>query len=199
MQKFVPHRWTLNSCFGAFLSIRCVGIILLLHETQCKMRQTVAINAKVSIKVVSEFYAISTPDPQHWCKNLCNKVMSEFFSTNAPDPHHWIRTIWENLGQFRYYMKLDAKRAKLVQLMPKIVSRSCFRIFRNEYSRSTPLDPKLIFWCVLFDVGPFGTILLLHETRHKTGRNCVINAKVRGTKSRQKFLQRMLPTHIFGP
>ena len=49
MQKFVPHRWTLNSYFGAFLSIRCVGTDSLLHETRCKMRQTVAINAKVSV------------------------------------------------------------------------------------------------------------------------------------------------------
>src|SRR4029079_19013681 len=45
-------------------------------------------------------------------------------------------------------MKLGAKCAKLVQLMQKFVQRCLVRIFRNERSRSTPLDPKLIFWCV---------------------------------------------------
>jgi len=62
MQKFVPgclvrifatnapdpHHWTLNSCLGAFLSVRVhFGTVLLLHETWCKTRQTGAINAKV--------------------------------------------------------------------------------------------------------------------------------------------------------
>jgi hypothetical protein len=62
MQKFVPqclvrifcnerpdpHHWTLNSCLGAFLSVRVhFGIVLLLHETWGKTRQTGAINAKV--------------------------------------------------------------------------------------------------------------------------------------------------------
>src|SRR6185295_8204130 len=59
------------------------------------------------------------------------------------------------------------KRAKLVQLMQKFVQQCLVRIFRNKRSRSTPLDPKLIFWCVSFCLGAFGTILLLHETRCK--------------------------------
>ena len=42
-------------------------------------------------------------------------------------------------------MKLGGKRAELVQ---KFVPRSCVRIFHNECTRSTPLDPKLMFWCV---------------------------------------------------
>ena len=42
---------------------------------------------------------------------------------------------------FSYLMKLDGKRAELVQ---KFVPRSCVGIFRYERTRSTPLDPKLI-------------------------------------------------------
>ena len=43
-----PHHWTLNTCFGVFLSVwGAFGTILLLHETCCKMRRTSAINAKV--------------------------------------------------------------------------------------------------------------------------------------------------------
>jgi hypothetical protein len=46
-------------------------------------------------------------------------------------------------------MKIDAKRAEVEQLVHKFVQRSRVGIFRNERTRSTPLDPKLIFWCVL--------------------------------------------------
>ena len=49
---------------------------------------------------------------------------------------------------FRYYMKLGAKRVELVQLMDKFVALSRTGIFRNERTRSTPLDPKLNYWFV---------------------------------------------------
>src|SRR6185503_3848966 len=42
--------------------------------------------------------------------------------------------------------------------MQKFVSRSHFKIFRNECTRSTPLDPKLMFWCVSYYLGAFGTV-----------------------------------------
>ena len=54
--------------------------------------------------------------------------------------------------------KLGAKRAELVQ---KFVPRSRIGIFRNESIRSTPLDPKLMFWCVLYYMGALGTMWLL--------------------------------------
>ena len=57
------------------------------------------------------------------------------------------RTIWVHLGQFGSITKLGAKQAELVQ---KFVPRSRVRIFRNERTRSTPLDPKLMFWCVSY-------------------------------------------------
>ena len=84
---------------------------------------------------------------------------------NAPDPPHWtqnscfvaFRTIWVHLGPFGYLTKLGAKRAELVQyFMP----RSRIEIFRNESTRSTPLDPKLTLWCVLYYLGAFGTAWL---------------------------------------
>jgi hypothetical protein len=43
-------------------------------------------------------------------------------------------------------MKVDAKLAELVPLTHKFAKQSCVRIFRNERTRSTPLDPKLMFW-----------------------------------------------------
>ena len=52
------------------------------------------------------------------------------------------------LGSFRNYMKLDAKQGHLVQLMRKFLPRSQVGIFLYERTQSTPLDPKLMFWCV---------------------------------------------------
>ena len=86
-------------------------------------------------------------------------------------------------GPFGCLTKLGVKRAKLVQ---KFVPRSRVGIFRNERSRSTPLDPKLTFWCFSYYLGVFGTVWLPYRTRCKTGRT---SAKVRATKSRRNFSQ----------
>jgi len=88
--------------------------------------------------------------------------------------------------------KLGAKRAELVQ---KFVPRSRVRIFRNERTRSTPLDPKLTFWCVSYYLGAFGTVWLPYQTLYKTGRT---SAKVRATKSRQNSSQQTHPIHPIG-
>ena len=108
---------------------------------------------------------------------------------NAPDPPHWtlnsrfaaFRTIWVHFGLFGSLTKLGAKRAELVQ---KFVPRSRIRIFRNEPTRSTPLDPKLMFWCISYYLGAFATIRLPYDTRGKTFRT---SAKVRATKTRRSF------------
>ena len=125
--------WCVSFRLGEF------GTILLRHETCRKTRQTGVINAKVRATMS--------------CKN--------FFTTNTPDTHHWtlnscfcsFLSVWLHLGLFRYCTKLGAKCAKLVQLMQKFMSRCRVRIFRNERSRSRPLDPKLMFWCVFFLCG----------------------------------------------
>ena len=53
-------------------------------------------------------------------------------------------------------MKLGPERVELVQLMDNFVLLSRIGIFRNERTRSTPLDPKLkygfvfvLFGCIL--------------------------------------------------
>src|SRR6185503_12647059 len=62
---------------------------------------------------------------------------------------------FDAFGIFAWLAKLDGKRA---ELMPKFVPRSHVRIFRNERTRSTPLDPKLMFLCVSYYLGAFGTV-----------------------------------------
>jgi len=80
-------------------------------------------------------------------------------------------------------MKLVTKRAELVQ---KYVPRSRVGIFRNERTRYTPLDPKLMFWCVSYYLVAFGAVWLPYDTRCETGRT---SAKVRATMSRRNFSQ----------
>jgi len=96
-------------------------------------------------------------------------------------------------GPFSGLTKLGAKRAELVQ---KFVKRSRIGIFRNERIRSTPLDPKLTFWCISYYLSAFGTIWLAYETRWKTSRT---SAKVCATKSHRNFSQRTHPIHPFDP
>ena len=102
-------------------------------------------------------------------------------------------TIWVHSRPFACLTKLGGKRAELVQ---KFVPRSCVRIFHNEHTRSTPFKRKLMFWCILYHLGVFGTVWLPYEARWKMGRT---SAKVRATKSRRKFLQRTHPIQPFDP
>ena len=94
-----------------------------------------------------------------------------------------VSIFWVHSGPFGCLTKLGAKWAEQVQ---KFVPRSRVRIFHNEHTQSTPSDPKLMFWCVSYYFGPFGTVWLPYETRCKMGR---IGAKVRATKSRRNFSQ----------
>ena len=96
---------------------------------------------------------------------------------NTPDPHHWtlnscfgaFLSVWVHLELFRYCTKLAAKHAKLVQLMQKFRPLCPVRIFGKKCSRSTLLDPKLMFWCVSFRSGAFWTVSLLPGFTFPTG------------------------------
>ena len=76
-------------------------------------------------------------------------------------------TMWVHSGPFGCRTKLGVKQSELVQ---KFVPRSRVGIFRNERTRSNPLEPKPTFWCVSYHLGAFGTVWLPYETRCKTGR-----------------------------
>ena len=87
-------------------------------------------------------------------------------------------------------------RRKTGRTSAKFVPRSRIGIFHNERTRSTPLDPKLMFCCVLYYLGAFWTIWLPYETRRKTGRT---SAQVCATKSRRNFSQRTHPIYPISP
>ena len=109
------------------------------------------------------------------------------------------RNVWVHSGPFRYCTKLGAKWANLLQLMQKFVPQSLIRISRNIRYWSTQLDPKLMFSCVSFCLGAFGTVSLLDKTRNKTGHTGAINGKVRAPMSCYNFTQWMLPIRTIGP
>ena len=75
-------------------------------------------------------------------KSSCHEVVSEFFTTNAPDSPHWTRnscfgpfhSVGVLLGSFHYYLKLGAKRSKLVQPdPPHWTLNPCFGAFRSVW------------------------------------------------------------------
>jgi len=126
--------------------------------------------------------------------------VSELFATNAPDPPHWtlnfcfraVCTILVHLGLFGCLTKLGAERAELVQ---KFMPRSRIGIFRDESTRSDPLDPKLTFWCVSYYLGAFATVWMPYKTQFKMSRSC---EKVCAMKSDRDFLQRTHPIRPIG-
>jgi len=153
-----PPHWALTSCFVAFRTI-------LVH-----LGQFVALQHSVQ-------------NGANWCKSSCHEVASDFFTTNAPDPPHWTLnscfsvfcTIWMHLGPFGCRTKLGAKWAEVVQ---NFVTWSHVGIFRNERSRSTLLDPYLMFRCVSYYLGTFGTVC------------CVTTLSSKRAKLVQKFVPR---------
>ena len=88
------------------------------------------------------------------------------------------QTIWVHLGPFGCLTKLGAKQAELVQ---KFVPRSRVGIFRNERTRSTPLDSKLkimvrfILWVYL---APFGCLTKLSAKRAELVQKFVPRSRV---------------------
>ena len=72
---------------------------------------------------------------------------------------------------------ISSKPAKLVR---KFVPQSRVGIFHNECTWSPPLDSKLMFWCVSYYLGAFGTVWLPYKTRCIMGWS---GAKVRAMKS----------------
>ena len=75
-------------------------------------------------------------------------------------------------------MKFGAKRAELVQ---KFVPRSRVGIFRNERTRTTPLDPKQTFLCVYtiwVHSGPFGCPTKLGAKRAELVQKFVPRSRV---------------------
>ena len=89
------------------------------------------------------------------------------------------RTIWVHSRPFCCLTKLGAKRVELVQ---KFVPRSRVRIFRNERTRSTTLDPKLTFGVFPTNwvhSGPFGFLTKFGAKRAELVQTFMPRSRIR--------------------
>ena len=121
-------------------SLEAFGTVWLPYKTRCKTGRS---GAKVrAMKSCQNFFAMNAPNPPHWTQNSC------FIA---------FHTILVHLGPFDCVTKHISKRVKLMQ---KFLPRSGVGFFHNERNRSTPLDSKLLFWCVLYYLDAFGTVWL---------------------------------------
>ena len=109
------------------------------------------------------------------------------------DPKQMFWCVSNYLGAFWTVWLPYETRCKTGRTSAKVRATKSLRTFRNERTQSTPLYPKLTFWCVLYYLCAFVTIWLAYETRCKTGRS---SAKVCATKSYRNFPQR---THPINP
>src|SRR6185312_2448937 len=129
-----PPHWTLNSCFGALHSVWVhLGSFRNYMKLDAKQGELVQLMRKFLPRCHVGIFSTNAPNPPHWTLNSC-------FSA--------LHSVLMHLGSFRNCMKLGAKQCELVQLMYKLVPRSHVGIYRNDRTQSTPLDPKLMFWCV---------------------------------------------------
>ena len=180
-----PPHWTLNPCLGPFHSVSVhLGSFHYNMKLCAKLAELVQLLQKFVPQSRIRIFTMNAFDPPHW---TLNSSFSAFCS------------VWVHLGSFRYYMKLGAKWAELMQLIQKFVPRIRVEIFHIERTQSNPLDHKPPFWCILQCLDAFGIISLLPETRCKTSWTDAINAKVRVTKSCQNYSQLMRLFHLIGP
>ena len=96
------------------------------------------------------------------------------------DPKLTFWCISYHSGPFGCLRKFSGKWAELV--------RSCHEVALEFFATKAPgpraFNPKLMFWCISYYLGAFGTVWPHYKTRCKTGRT---SAKVRATKSRRNF------------
>ena len=99
-------------------------------------------------------------------------------------------------GPFGCLSKLSAKRPELVQ---KLVPRGHVRIIRNEHTRSTPLDPKLTFWCISYCLGalPFGCLTKLGAKRAELVHKFVQRSRIGIFHSERTGTTPLEPTRNF--
>ena len=130
-----PLHWTINSCFGASHSVWVhLGSFHNCIKLDAKQGELLQLMQKSSChEVTSGFFIMNAPNEPHWTPNSCFGAL---------------HSVWVHSGSFRNCMKLGAIQCELVQLMQKYVPQSHVGIFCNECNQSTPLDHKLMFWCV---------------------------------------------------
>jgi hypothetical protein len=124
---------------------------------------------------------------------VCLTMSRRILSQRTP-PIHSIGSkthVLGRFGPFRYCMKVDAKLAERVLLTHKFAKQSRVRIFRNDRTRSTPLDPKLMFW------GGSDRFVAARKLMQNWPNCC--HYRTSTNKVAPEFSQRTHPIHSIGP
>jgi len=170
-----PPHWTLNSRFGAFRTIRVhlgpFGCLTKLGAKRAEVMQKFVPWSSVGI------------------------FRNERTRSTLLDAYLMFRCVSYYLGAFGTVCCITILSSKPAKLVQKFVPQSRVGIFCNERTRSTPLDSKLMFWCVSYYLGAFSTVWLPYKTQCKMGWS---GAKARATKSCQNFLKWTHPIHPIG-
>ena len=120
---------------------------------------------------------------------------NERIRSNALDPKLTFWCVSYYLGAFGTALLPYETRCKTGRTSAKVRATKSHRTFRNERTRSTPLDPILTFWCVRtisMHSGLFGCLTKLGAKRAEL-------VQVRATKSHRNFSQRTHPIQPIGP
>ena len=120
---------------------------------------------------------------------------NESTRTNPLDPKLTFWCLSYYLGAFGTLWLPYNTQCKTGQTVVKVRATKSRWNFSNEHPRSTPLDPKLMFWCVLYYLGAFGTVWLCNNTYCKMGQT---GEKLRAMSPIGIFSQRTHPIHPIG-
>ena len=122
--------WCILYYLGAF------GTVWLLSEIRCKTAEL----------------------PQKFMPQSCIGIFCNKRTRSAPlDPKRTFWCILYYLGAFGIVWLPYETRCKTGRSCAKVRATKARRNF-SQRTRSTPLDPKLTFWCVSYYLGAFGTV-----------------------------------------
>ena len=127
---------------------------------------------------------------------LCRNFSQQTTRSTPLDPNLMFRCISYYLGAFGTVWLPYETRWKMGRTSAKVRATKSRRNFSQRTHPIHPFNPKLMFWCILYHLGVFGTVWLPYETRWKMGRTC---AKVRATMSRRNFSERTHPITSLDP
>ena len=123
-----PPHWTLNSRFGVFRTIWVhsgpFGCHTKLGAKRAELVQKFVKRSRIGI------------------------FRNERIRSNALDPKLTFWCVSYYLGAFGTALLPYETRCKTGRTSAKVRATKSHRTFRNERTRSTPLDPILTFWCV---------------------------------------------------
>ena len=139
-----PPHWTLNSCFVVFCTI-WVHLVPFGYLTKLSAK-TGWSGAKVR------------------AMKSCLNFSQQTTRSIPLDSNLMFRCVSYYLGAFGTVCCVTTLSSNPANLVQKFVPQSRVGIFRNERTRSTPLDSKLMFVCVLYYLDAFATVWLHYIT-----------------------------------